>query len=119
MALDQLSYHINNSAVGVIQIDRDLRFMAWSPQCEEIFGWRAEEILGKRFRIKANSFFQTNSAQTENLYRTAFDMLSLGKDDRVLDLYCGTGPIGILLAERVIPWKNLINIVIVVGNVTV
>jgi len=49
MALDQLSYHINNSAVGVIQVDRDLRFMAWSPQCEEIFGWCAKEVLGKRW----------------------------------------------------------------------
>jgi 23S rRNA (uracil1939-C5)-methyltransferase len=73
-----------------------------------------EKILVKVFRIKANSFFQTNSAQTETLYRTAFDMLSLGGDDRVLDLYCGTGPIGILLSERV---KEVVGVELVTDAV--
>lgn len=60
-----------------------------------------EELLGKRFRISSNSFFQTNSLQAETLYSTGFDMLEAEPDDRVLDLYCGTGTIGILLADRV------------------
>ena len=60
-----------------------------------------EELMGKRFRISANSFFQTNSLQAEKLYQTGFDMLKPKSEDRVLDLYCGTGTIGILLAERV------------------
>lgn len=64
-------------------------------------GYIEEVLLGKRFRIQANSFFQTNSAQTERLYQTAFDMAELGSEDRVLDLYCGTGSIGILLSDRV------------------
>lgn len=50
VALERLSYHINNSAVGVIQVDRNLRFTEWSPQCEQIFGWRAEEVIGKHYR---------------------------------------------------------------------
>lgn len=64
-------------------------------------GFIEEQLLESRFRIHANSFFQTNSRQAENLYRTAFDLAELSAGDRVLDLYCGTGTIGILMAPRV------------------
>lgn len=64
-------------------------------------GFIEEQLDGKTFRIRANSFFQTNSIQAETLYRAGFEMLAPGRDDRVLDLYCGTGAIGILLAGQV------------------
>ncbi len=64
-------------------------------------GYIEERIFDSVFRIRANSFFQTNSIQTETLYRTAFEMLNPDKQDRVLDLYCGTGSIGILISHYV------------------
>ncbi len=64
-------------------------------------GYIEERMFDCTFRIRANSFFQTNSIQTEALYRSAFNMLNPGNDDRVLDLYCGTGSIGILLSRFV------------------
>jgi 23S rRNA (uracil1939-C5)-methyltransferase len=64
-------------------------------------GYIEEQLLGATFRIRAGSFFQTNTLQTETLYRTAFDMLTLSSNDRLLDLYCGTGSIGILAARQV------------------
>ena len=64
-------------------------------------GWIEEEILGCRFRIRANSFFQTNPTQAERLFTTAFDLLGDVTGAKVLDLYCGTGSIGLLLARRV------------------
>ena len=64
-------------------------------------GYIEERLFQSVFRIKANSFFQTNSLQTETLYRTAFDMLHCSKSDRVMDLYCGTGSIGILISPYV------------------
>lgn len=63
-------------------------------------GYIEEELGGCRFRIRANSFFQTNSLQAENLYNAAFEMLAPEPSDRILDLYCGTGAIGLLLAVR-------------------
>ena len=63
-------------------------------------GFMEEEIMGRRFRIRANSFFQTNSAQAERLYQTAFDLLPPDPNRRLLDLYCGTGTIGLLLASQ-------------------
>ncbi len=64
-------------------------------------GYIEEKLFNSTFRIRANSFFQTNTTQTETLYRAGFDMLNPTRQDRVLDLYCGTGSIGILLAPHV------------------
>ena len=64
-------------------------------------GYVEEKLFERRFRIRANSFFQTNSIQAETLYRTAFDMLDPNRTDRILDLYCGAGSIGLLISDRV------------------
>ncbi|HUH95419.1 MAG TPA: PAS domain S-box protein [Casimicrobiaceae bacterium] len=41
-----LSSHINNTPLAVLEWDRDFQLVRWSPQAENIFGWRAEEVLG-------------------------------------------------------------------------
>ena len=64
-------------------------------------GYIEERLFDSTFRIRANSFFQTNTLQTETLYHTALDMLEPEPADRLLDLYCGTGSIGILAAQTV------------------
>jgi 23S rRNA (uracil1939-C5)-methyltransferase len=59
-----------------------------------------EEILGLRFRISPDAFFQTNSAQTEKLYKTAIEFAGLTGREQVYDLYCGSGTIGIAMADK-------------------
>jgi 23S rRNA (uracil1939-C5)-methyltransferase len=59
-----------------------------------------EEILGMRYRISPDAFFQTNSDQTEKLYETVREFADLTGKELVYDLYCGSGTIGIALAER-------------------
>ncbi|MCP4684160.1 MAG: 23S rRNA (uracil(1939)-C(5))-methyltransferase RlmD [bacterium] len=70
-------------------------------------GFIEEQLFDCRFRIRANSFFQTNTLQSEVLYQTGFDLLDPRPTDRLLDLYCGTGSIGILLASRVAEVKGV------------
>jgi len=41
-----LSSHISNTPLAVLEWDKDFRLVRWSPQAENIFGWRAEEVLG-------------------------------------------------------------------------
>ncbi len=36
-----LSSHISNTPLAVLEWDRDFRLVRWSPQAENIFGWRA------------------------------------------------------------------------------
>ena len=57
-----------------------------------------DTLLGCRFEIGATSFYQTNPAQTEVLYRLAIEGAALESGIRVLDAYCGCGTIGICAA---------------------
>ncbi len=44
---EELNYHIDNSPLATIRWDREFRIAYWSKQAEKIFGWKADEILGK------------------------------------------------------------------------
>lgn len=44
----RLSYHVDNSPLAVIEWGPDMRLSRWSNEAEHIFGWKAEEVLGKR-----------------------------------------------------------------------
>lgn len=60
-----------------------------------------EDILcGLRFRISPPSFYQVNRDCAELLYNEVFRLVSSGKCDRVTDLYCGTGTIGLSVASK-------------------
>lgn len=63
-------------------------------------GYITEEVLGLKFRLYANSFFQTNPRQAETLYRLALDLAGLTGAERVMDLYCVTGTIGMCASRR-------------------
>ena len=63
-----------------------------------------EELLGLNFEISMKSFFQTNPKSAEKLYIKVIDY-ALEKKDAidntvVMDLFCGTGTIGQILASR-------------------
>ena len=49
------------------------------------------------FLVSSEAFFQVNLDQTVNLYNKVLEYCELKEDDLVLDLYCGTGTIGIFL----------------------
>jgi 23S rRNA (uracil1939-C5)-methyltransferase len=57
-----------------------------------------EELLGLRFRISPDAFFQTNTEMAEVLYRNAAELAGLTGRERVIDLYCGIGTIALALA---------------------
>jgi PAS domain S-box-containing protein len=43
----RLSYHIDNSPLAVIEWGPDMRLTRWSGAAKRIFGWSAQEVLGK------------------------------------------------------------------------
>src|SRR3989339_298886 len=60
------------------------------------------DMIGEyTFQISANSFFQTNTLQAENLYKTALDFAELKGDEIVYDLYSGAGTIAIYISKKV------------------
>ena len=59
-----------------------------------------EELCGLRFRISHAAFFQTNTEMAERLYGVAAEMAALGGSERVFDLFCGIGTLGLSLARK-------------------
>lgn len=60
-----------------------------------------DELLEKKYRLSAGSFYQVNPVQTEVLYRTAIDLAQLKPSDVVIDAYSGIGTIALSLADNV------------------
>ena len=59
-----------------------------------------EEVAGLELRVSASAFFQTNTETAERLYAIAADYAGLSGRERVFDLYCGVGTIGLALARQ-------------------
>jgi len=67
-----------------------------------VFGVAAleEELCGLSFAISPEAFFQTNTEMAERLYALAREYAGLTGFERVYDLFCGIGTIGLSLAPR-------------------
>lgn len=64
-------------------------------------GYIYDRIGEYQFRISANSFFQTNTKQAENLYHTTKEFAEFSGDEIVYDLYSGAGTIAIYVSKNV------------------
>lgn len=63
-------------------------------------GYIEEQLCGLTFRISPKSFYQINPIQTEVLYNKAAEFAQLTGNERVIDAYCGTGTIGLIMAKH-------------------
>lgn len=63
-------------------------------------GFIEDDILGIRFKISPQSFFQINPLQTENLYKIAIEKAEINNSHTVLDAYCGIGTISLIAARH-------------------
>jgi len=46
--LQRLDFHLENVPLAVIEWNRQLRVTRWSRGAEVLFGWQAQEVLGRR-----------------------------------------------------------------------
>ena len=61
----------------------------------------------KKYYLSLSSFFQVNIKLTEKLYDEVYNNIKILKPKTVLDLYCGTGTIGIYISDLV---KSVVGI---------
>jgi 23S rRNA (uracil1939-C5)-methyltransferase len=59
-----------------------------------------EQLSGLELLISPEAFFQTNTEMAERLYAAVAELAGLHGHERVFDLYCGIGTIGLTLAAR-------------------
>lgn len=58
-----------------------------------------EMLLGMKFRISPQAFFQVNTLGAEVLYKAAIDLAKPTMDTALLDICCGTGTIGLAFSK--------------------
>ena len=63
-------------------------------------GYITDTLCGLSFRISPRSFYQINPTQTEKLYSLAKEYAKLTGNEKVIDAYCGTGTIGLTMADK-------------------
>ncbi len=69
-----------------------------------------DKLLGLTFRVSPAAFWQVNHDGAELLYGIAAELAGLSGDETLLDLYCGTGSIGLTMAKNT---KRLVGIEII------
>jgi 23S rRNA (uracil1939-C5)-methyltransferase len=59
-----------------------------------------EELCGLKLQMSHGAFFQTNTEMAERLYAVAGEYAGLSGRERVFDLFCGIGTIGLTMAAQ-------------------
>lgn len=90
--LASVTVNLNRKATNVIL--GDAGFTLWGKEAI------TDELCGLRFRLSPRSFYQVNRRQAEQLYALAKEAAGLTGKETLLDLYCGTGTIGLTMADK-------------------
>ncbi len=112
--LRSVAFNVNTKVTNMIMGDKD-RLLAGRMYIQDVLGsgepghrcsgrgrLEADQVdLGRlKFRISPRSFYQINSDQAVNLYRTALSWAQIEPGDVVYDIYCGIGTITLFAALR-------------------
>ncbi len=95
----------------MININRKKTNVILGEECRVLFGdgYINDELCGVRLRVSPLSFAQVNHDMAEKLYMKAAEYAQ-PEGKTVIDLYCGTGAIGLSIAKRA---KSVIGVEIV------
>lgn len=87
----------------VININKNKTNVVLGDKCVNIFGdgYITDILCGVKIKLSPLSFYQVNRAGAELLYKKAAEYAAPSGDEDILDLYCGTGTIGLSMASSV------------------
>ncbi len=94
--ITSLNYILNTKKNDSYQ-DQEVINWAGKPYIEEQMDAGNDQLL--TFRVGPKSFYQTNAQQAYNLYKVAREFAGLTGQERVYDLYTGTGTIALFVAR--------------------
>lgn len=96
----------------LLNINREKTNVVLGKTCRTLWGKDTitDTLCGLAFEIAPHAFYQVNRTQAERLYGKAAEYAGLTGAETLLDLYCGTGTIGLSMAKNA---KKLIGAEIV------
>ena len=100
--IDALQVAVPGMVGLVLSINREKTNVILGKDYQTLWGqdFLYDTLCGLTFKLSVPSFFQVNPMQTEVLYRKAAEFAGLTGDETVVDLYCGTGTISLVLAGQ-------------------
>lgn len=101
-SIKSISININKSVGNAILSEKNRTIYG-----EDVI-W--DTLCDVKLDISPLSFYQVNHNTAEKIYKKAAEIANLKPDDILLDLYCGTGSIGLSMAHKV---KKLIGVEII------
>ena len=112
LLVNSLKENIPNLKSVVINSNKEKTNVITGTKNRAIYGdtYIIDNLCGLNFRISPNSFYQVNHSQAEKLYNKAKEYANLTGKENLIDLYCGTGTIGLTMANEC---KSLIGVEIV------
>ena len=110
--VQMLAENLGNLMSVVLNTNTEKTNVITGKMCRTLYGqgYITDILCGMKFRISPLSFYQVNRSQAERLYQKAAEFADLKSDETLLDMYCGTGTIGLTMAKRV---RNLIGVEII------
>lgn len=101
--LVELLSRINGVCSVCVNFNKNDTNVILGDQTKIIYGkeYITDILLGKKFVISPNSFYQVNHNQCEKLYSIAGRYADLTGNETVVDLYCGAGTIGLTMADKI------------------
>lgn len=96
----------------VLNINKDKTNVIMGSKCIVIAGSDTitDKMCGNKIELSPLSFYQVNTPQAEKLYDIAKSYAQLTGNEKVLDLYCGAGTIGLSFADKA---KSVIGVEII------
>lgn len=85
----------------VININTDDTNVVLGKSCRTIYGNNSisDILCNLKFDISPLSFYQVNRSQAERIYSLAKEYADMNKNKILFDIYCGTGTIGLSMAD--------------------
>lgn len=101
--INLLTENFKNIKTITININKNKGNAILSDKIDTIYGEGTinDTLCGVNLKISPLSFYQINHGTAENIYKKAAEIADLKTDDILLDLYCGTGTIGLSMANKV------------------
>lgn len=110
--ISRLTAEMPNIRSIILNINTEKTNVVLGKECITLYGndYITDELCGLKFNISPMSFYQVNHDCAEILYGKAKEYAALTGTETLVDLYCGTGTIGLTMARDV---KELIGVEIV------
>jgi PAS domain S-box-containing protein len=87
-----LQHIIDASPSAIVTVDKFGKVTNWSPACEEIFGWKKDEVIGK-YNPSVPSDMKNFYRETIMEKQKNLEIKALKKDDSFIDISLSTSPV--------------------------